>query len=95
MEGHRHRALPIALALSLVAAGSASAFEQGERAATTERGVEVTITIGEDGTPVAEGGRVGGAGSCTWTVTPYPYTGIDPPSHYGTCLLYTSPSPRD
>jgi len=72
-----------------VAAGSASAFEQGERAATTERGVEVTITIGEDGTPVAEGGRVGGAGSCTWTVTPYPYTGIDPPSHYG-----TPPSPE-
>lgn len=81
------RANRAAVLLALIASvGASPAFadvNRGVNATTNEGGVEVGITIGEDGEPVAAASGGGGGSDCEWTVRPYPYTGIDPPSQYG------------
>src|SRR5688572_2489468 len=65
----------------------ATAYEDTETR-SSDRGVEVTITVGEAGEPRVGGGSTGNGGgsggdTCEWRVTAYPFTGTDPPARYG------------
>jgi hypothetical protein len=75
------RGLVISIAL-LVMAAPAGAIEEEADVRTNDGGVAVTITVGDDGAAHVEAGE-GGGSSCDWSVIQYPFTGADPPSHYG------------
>ena len=69
--------------LCALAPARASALEQGADAETNERGVEVVITIGEDGEASARPRNGSGGDTCDWSVVQFPFTGQDPPARYG------------
>jgi hypothetical protein len=91
VEGRRHRSvvgLTLACALFAATAPHAVAYEQHEDVNTDNEGVNVVVTVGEDGSASAHGGNGGGGGGgggggCEWSVIQYPFTGQDPPANYG------------
>lgn len=71
-----------AAAALLSLASPAGAIEEDAHARTNEGGVEVVVTVGEDGSATATG-SAGGGSTCDWSVIQYPFTGNDPPARYG------------
>lgn len=77
-------ALVLFAGLFLAPEASAINERRDTRARSSDDGVEVSITVGEDGEARVGGGAAGGGGrTCDWRVEQYPFTGSDPPARYG------------
>lgn len=83
MEGHRLLTGVIAGLVLLAHTSSAEALRRDVEADSNDSGVEVTITVGEDGRASVATGGGGSANTCTWRVEQYPFTGSDPPARFG------------